>query len=166
MIFCLQSYVDLRWQRRKSDQFTCVTLCLIHQSPCNFTYKSRLGSERLIGSGSWKCIIFVLTPAQMKTEWFQTLEWSWNWNDSLETARTNKYKIEKAFLSPSFEEHQFQGFKIIISLYYQINLPVHGQLLSLQTAPNFLKWEGKDRLLGDRVIEREINKNEPKGFKQ
>lgn len=87
------SYID-RWLKRESEQFTNVTVFLIHQSHCNFTYKYRLGSERLIDSGSFKCIMFVLTPAQMKIEWFQTSEWSRNWNYSFETARTDQCKIK------------------------------------------------------------------------
>jgi len=137
-----------RWWRRNSGQFTYVTLFLIHRSPCNFTYKYRLGSERLMDSASLKCIMFVLTPAQVKIEWFQTLEWSWNWNHSFGTARTDQCKIG-SFLSPSFREHQFQGFKIIISPYYQINPPLRGQLLSLKTAPHLLKTERKDKVPGD-----------------
>lgn len=38
---------------------------LIHQRPYNFTYKYRLGRERLIGSGSWKCIMFVCTDPSL-----------------------------------------------------------------------------------------------------
>lgn len=87
-------------------------------------------------------------PTQMKIEWFQTVEWSRNWNHSFETARTDQCKIG-SFLSPSFREHQFQGFKIIISPYDQINLPLHGQLLSLKTALHLLKTEKNDKVPRD-----------------
>lgn len=62
----------------------------------------------------------------------------WNCQD------TSLKKIKKLFFSPSFGEHQFQGFKIIISPYYQRNLPLHGQLLFLKTVPPLLK-KGKKR---------------------
>lgn len=155
MPVCLGSYVD-RWLKRRSDRFPYVTLFLIHQSPCHFTYKYRLGSERLIGSGSLKCIMFVLTPAQMKIECFQTAEWSQNRNYSFETARTDQCKIKKLFLSPSFGEHQFQGFEIIISPYYQINLPLHGLLLSLRE-PTTSSKEGKTRQGTSRLSDQKKN---------
>ena len=62
----------------------------------------------------------------------------------------------QVLLSPSFGEHQFQGFKIIVSPYYQINLPLHRQLLSLKIVPHFLRKERQDK--GTRGIS-DQNKN-------